>query len=111
MKKMIAVLAVLLPLTTFADVKADIAKVDKDLETCLASDDGQSNLGMKECTGAAYDSADKILNQLYKAKVDELSKPTGSKDGDAYNKEILNRLKTSQRAWIIFRDSNSSLAS
>ena len=111
MKKLMATLALLLPLLSHADVKADIAQVDKDLETCLASEEGQSNMGMKECTGTAFDSADKILNVLYKAKVAELSKSTGDKEGDSYNKEILNRLKVSQRAWVAFRDSNSSLAS
>jgi uncharacterized protein YecT (DUF1311 family) len=94
----------------FADSKSDLAKVETDYNACLNSPEGQSNMGMKMCTGSAYDGADKILNEVYQKIVKAFSQKTGDKDSDDLSSESLRRLVASERAWITFRDTNSSLA-
>jgi uncharacterized protein YecT (DUF1311 family) len=110
MKKVILTLLALAPSFAFAGVKEEVAKIDSTLQACLNSPDGQSTVGMKECTGAAFDSADKLLNQEYSAYVATLKKKSGDPLTDKDDAETLRRLVASEKAWVAFRDTNSSLA-
>lgn len=104
MKSALMLMLALAPVMANADTRSDIAAVDSKYDRCMQSEDGQSNAGMKGCTFDAYEAVDKILNRDYKTYVKQLS----GKDADS--KESLKRLVASQRAWIAFRDANSSLA-
>lgn len=93
----------------FASVKSDLRKVTDDTQKCLDNPDNYSTVGMNECIGQGYGAADKILNAVYTDIVTELKKPSGDADSDKSNAEILSRLVSAQRAWIKFRDEESSL--
>lgn len=94
-----------------SEVSAKIAAVDAAESACLDNPDNQNTIAMKECSGAAFDGYDKILNDEYKIIVNNLKKPTNDQYQKADNAEILKRLVTSQRAWVKFRDSNSDFTS
>jgi len=111
-KKMKHTLLTILMLTStiaFADTKADLQKIDDDMKVCLNNPDNQSNSGMKYCVGQAFDAADAKLNQVYKSIVANLKTKTNDDYTDKLNKESLNRLVASERAWVTFRDTNSDL--
>lgn len=116
---MISVLA-LLPTLSFAaaepanrksEVAAKIASVADAETTCLENPDNSSTVGMKECMGLAFEGYDNILNDEYKVIVADLKKPAEDEYDQKANAEILKRLVKSQRAWIKYRDENSSFAS
>ena len=71
---------------------------------------------MKQCTFAAADSYDQLLNQTYKKMVNDLKAaiPQEKKDGtmvgnQTYSEETGARLVTSECAWISDRDANCNL--
>lgn len=101
----------LAPFVALADAKSDLAKVDSLLEACLNKEENLSTYGMNMCLSEAYTGSDKILNRAYKSIVAGLKKATGDSYSDEWNKESLQRLVKAQRAWIAYRDSESSLKS
>ena len=61
---------------------------------CLATDEGQTTLGMIECIGAEYAVQDTALNAAYRSLIADMT--PDQKAG----------LKKAQRAWIAFRDAD-----
>ena len=110
MKTLVIAFFALAPALAFASIKDDFTKVDRQLDACLAQPDNGSTYGMNSCLDQAYQSGDKILNQWYRAEVKSLKTKVGDNYTDESNHEILQRLVASQRAWVKFRDANSSLA-
>lgn len=70
--------------------------IDTALDDCLAAPAGESTQGMIECAGAAYQSWDDALNEVYDGLMDTL---------DADQKAAL---RDSQRKWIAFRDADKA---
>jgi uncharacterized protein YecT (DUF1311 family) len=66
--------------------------IDKWMDDCMAKPDGQSTMGIVECTNKAYEKWDKELNKMYKTLMNEL-KPEDQKV-----------LKETQKTWIKYRD-------
>ena len=86
-----------------ASVTTDLATIEKTMGTCIDAD--SSNMNMKMCSGTAYEAADKVLNTVYAAAVAPMKGPKA----DADSKEILDRIVTSERAWITYRDAECKL--
>lgn len=84
-------LAGALALPALAD---DEDPIDAALSKCL--DGEMSTQGMVECYGAAYESWDAALNATYGSVMKTLSAEEGA------------ALKEAQRAWIRFRDAEST---
>ncbi len=100
MKKMI--LAMTLAGGSFAHA-GDIKVIEKTFAAWAF--EAVSTMDQRMCAGDALKASDKMLNEIYQ----EIKSPlVSSKDADS--KEILNRLVTSQRAWITYRDTNCELA-
>ena len=74
-----------------------IHPIDKDVNRCV--DRSPSTQGMMECTAQGMEKWDRELNRLYKELMATLSK------------EGQNALRTAQRAWIPWRDSEFALSS
>jgi uncharacterized protein YecT (DUF1311 family) len=68
------------------------ARYTPAFDKCLASPDGQSTMGMIECTQQEADLQDARLNAAYK------------KAGAGLNARQKAKLLAAQRAWIVFRD-------
>jgi uncharacterized protein YecT (DUF1311 family) len=109
MKHLITLIIALAPTLSFATVKDDLAKIDADLHKCLNAPDGQSTVGMNFCMEQGEQAADVELNIVYKGIVAGLQKKTGDQYQDSANSETLKRLIASERAWVTFRDANSTL--
>jgi uncharacterized protein YecT (DUF1311 family) len=107
MKSVLMLALALLPALAHADATSELAQIDKSMQACIAKD--ESNMGMKMCTGEAYEAADKLLNRIYKNTTLELKKKTGDKYADDQNAETLKRLVAAQRAWIPFKDAQCEL--
>ena len=99
-------LAILVALATSpacASVKSDLVGIDATLTACTKAD--ESNNGMKICTAAAYEATDKLLNRVYTDEVTQLKEHTPTAD----DRETLDRLVASERAWITYRDAQCKL--
>lgn len=94
---------------SFASVKGDLGKIDKNLQTCLDKPENQNTVGMKACTAQADKSADDVLNAVYRQITTNLKKTTGQSDLDKTNAEMLKRLVDSEKVWVDFRDKDSNL--
>jgi uncharacterized protein YecT (DUF1311 family) len=92
----------LLPLPALADSKGALAAIESVYKKCLDAD--QSNAGMKQCTWAAYESADKMLNKSYQVLAKDW---VGTDEPDATDRK--KRLVAAQRAWVAFRDAECNL--
>ncbi len=95
-----------------ADPKVELAMIDSTLKTCLNK--GNSNLEMKECQGAAEQATDALLNRVYQAYVAQLNESAAQEEKHGGTQaspslEILKRLQGSERAWIVYRDTECSL--
>lgn len=110
MKTLVIAFFALAPALAFGAIKDDFQKVDKDLQTCLDNPENGSTYGMNTCLDQAYQAGDKILNRWYRETVKGLKVKTGDNYTDESNHEIYVRLVNSQRAWVKFRDTNSTLA-
>lgn len=101
----------LVSLTSFAndDLNQRLDQVAQQEQTCLDDPDNQNTIGMKGCTHDAFLAYDAILNQQYQKYVQFLKTKTNDSYQDDANKEILNRLLKSQRAWLALRDVNADL--
>lgn len=95
------------PSAASATPKSELAAIDARLKVCMDKD--SSNLGMKTCTGDAYDAADKILNKVYNSAAANLKKVSKDTDVVQNNNETLKRLIASERAWIAYRDADCDL--
>lgn len=114
MKRSLLIALSFLPMFAMAEVLGDSAKleetkrelsqIESNLDKCLQSDEGMSNMGMKMCVGDAHSAADKVLNQVYQSVTAGLKKENSEE-----SQEILRRLVAAQRAWIVYRDANSNL--
>ncbi len=91
------------------DLKACIGQMSG---ACMeAEEGGYSTLGMSSCTNAEAQAWDRYLNLEYKATVAGLR--AMDTEEAAYFPEFAKRvenLRTAQRAWITFRDSECGLA-
>lgn len=99
--------AIALPVAAAGSVAKDLVAIDTKMKRCI--DKNGSNVGMKECTGDALDSADKILNTAYKAIVASLKRKPADESEAKDAKERLDRLVASETAWIKFRDTDCEL--
>lgn len=97
---------------TASGIKADAAKIEKALDKCMA--DAVSNYEMGECSSKKLQSADELLNRVYKAQVAVLKKQIQEEKGEGplgqFGEETLKRLVKAQRTWIAFRDAECDLA-
>ena len=66
--------------------------IDTELEACHNDKNNQTTLGMVECERIALEAWDKVLNRHYRTLSDLL------------DKEGKDRLRSSQRKWIEYRD-------
>lgn len=107
MKSVLLLALALSPALAFADATSDLAKIDKSLQSCIAKDD--SNMGMKMCTGEAFEAVDKLLNRNYKNTLLELKKDSGDKYTNESNAEILKRVVAAQKAWAPFKEAQCTL--
>lgn len=83
----------------FAQDSAKQDPIDKELKACLDSDTNYTTYGMIECEIRARDAWDSALNKYYKLLMQTLS-------GDERNK-----LKASQKNWLVFRDAENKFSS
>jgi uncharacterized protein YecT (DUF1311 family) len=95
------------PVFALADVASDLATIDTTLQQCL--DKNSSNLGMKQCTGDAYVSADALLNKTYRNILIDIKKPAAIKILKLAQIEKRKRLVEAERAWITYRDSECKM--
>jgi uncharacterized protein YecT (DUF1311 family) len=65
--------------------------IDSALDSCLATDQGQTNAGMITCTSAAIKAWDAKLNQIYR------------QDMAALDPKSQALLRASERQWVAFR--------
>jgi uncharacterized protein YecT (DUF1311 family) len=65
--------------------------IDSTLDTCLATDQGQTNAGMIACTSTAIKAWNARLNQIYQ------------KDMAALDPKSRDLLRASERQWVAFR--------
>lgn len=79
----------------------ELTRIHNQFANCL--DKNSSEAGMKQCSSDAYTQVDKVLNDLYTAKVNDLKKQK-----DDNSKVTLNRLVKSEVAWVQFRDAQCS---
>lgn len=110
MKTLVIAFFAFAPVLAFGAIADDFKKVDQTLQACLDNPENGSTYGMNSCLDQAYRAGDKILNQWYRATVKSLKVKTGDNYTDESNHEIYVRLVNSQRAWVKFRDTNSTLA-
>ncbi len=111
MKQILIIAALTLAsLQSFAGLSEKMDAIEKAGVACLDNPDNYSTIGMKECEGARYGSYDELLNIEYNKIVKNLKKKTGDSYTDDGNKVILGRLIEAERAWVIFRDSNTMLS-
>ena len=83
----------------YCQVKAVKTDIDQRQQQCLDSTQNQTTAGMIGCTIRARDDWDKNLNKYYKLLMQALS-------GDEKVK-----LKTAQKNWLIFRNSELAFTS
>ncbi len=69
---------------------------------CLDTPDGQSTLGMRECSNREAAVWDERLNKAYKALLDELGSVDAERDGK--NVKGADLIRDAERAWLTFRD-------
>jgi len=69
---------------------------------CLDTPDGQSTLGMKDCSNRETAVWDERLNKAYKALLDQL----GDIDAERNGKKVkgADLIRDAERAWLSFRD-------
>ena len=72
--------------------------IDTQLNACLDSSQNSSTIGMINCAVRAKDAWDKELNKYYNLLLATLSKDEKDK------------LRTAQRKWLLFRDSESTFS-
>jgi uncharacterized protein YecT (DUF1311 family) len=65
--------------------------IDSALDTCLATGQGQTNVGMIECTSTAINAWNARLNQIYQ------------QDMTALDPKSRDLLRASERQWVAFR--------
>lgn len=70
--------------------------IDAALDECLAAPAGETTQGMVECAGAAYQSWDEALNEVYGELMDTLDETQAAS------------LRDAQRKWIAFRDADKA---
>jgi uncharacterized protein YecT (DUF1311 family) len=85
--------------TVFAQSDTIENVIDKELKQCLDSSQNGTTYGMIECSIRARDAWDKELNKYYNLLMQTLSKDEKDK------------LKESQRLWLVFRDSENTFSS
>ena len=83
-------LAVVMPLLGAASPTAD--PLDAALQACLAKPDGETTVGMLDCTQTAIHGWDKRLNEAYQRALAAL---------DPASRDLL---RQSQRQWLAFRE-------
>ena len=73
--------------------------------------DPQSTVEINECAGREFDAADKQLNTIYKRVMTEINKQIADKDETLSDlaKDQKSRLISSQRAWLAYRETDSTL--
>lgn len=69
---------------------------------CLDSPDGQSTLGMRECSNREMAVWDERLNKAYKAFLDQNGDTDAERDGRKVKGADL--IRDAERAWLTFRD-------
>ena len=72
--------------------------IDIKLEKCLSVDSNQTTSGMIQCSSIAENEWDKELNKYYKLLIDKL------------NSDEKQKLKNTQRYWLIYRDNELSFS-
>ena len=105
MKSFFYALALTIPLVSHAsaqDLKTQVKKITANQTACL--DKAQSQVDMSNCSNTAYAAGDKLLNQIYKRMIKDLSDPSTNED----DVEISKRLVRSQRAWVAYRTAQCS---
>jgi uncharacterized protein YecT (DUF1311 family) len=83
----------------FGQEDSAINEIDKQLQQCLDSSQNYTTYGMIECEVRARDAWDKDLNKYYNLLMQTLSKDEQEK------------LKSSQRNWLAFSNSESKFSS
>jgi uncharacterized protein YecT (DUF1311 family) len=78
-----------------AQYYSDTTSIDLKLEDCLSISENQTTYGMIQCIDSAYIAWDAELNKNYKLLMSVL------------NEDEKDKLKTAQRNWLAFRDSNN----
>lgn len=78
-----------------AQYYSDTTAIDLKLEDCLSTGENQTTYGMIQCIDSAYNAWDAELNKNYKLLMSILTE------------EEKDKLKTAQRNWLAFRDSNN----
>jgi uncharacterized protein YecT (DUF1311 family) len=91
-----------------AQAPPEIVAIDGKLEACLAKAGGVTP-GVDSCNALAKIAADKILNRIYGAWIEQLKQPAPNAAPDST--EILKRLVAAERAWIVYRDTGCNLES
>lgn len=81
-----------------APSKADTSKdpIGIALDKCLATPDGQTTIGMAECSHRAYLAYDKAMNALYQRVL------------RAVDAESAKRIRAAQRRWLAYRKAQES---
>ena len=85
----------------------ELAAIDAEVKRCQDTD--SSTAGLKQCAYDALSSADKVLNNVYKAAVASYKKKSSDEQEAKDNKESLDRLIASEVAWIKYRDTECEL--
>jgi uncharacterized protein YecT (DUF1311 family) len=75
------------------DIEGDKNSIDIALENCLDIDSNQTTVGMMECAYTAEEAWDKELNKYYRLLMQNLAE------------EDKALLKTAQKNWLTYRDS------
>lgn len=83
---------IFIALGTWAAAAGPEETIEAALRACLAKPEGQTTIGMIDCTNAATRTWDTELNRVYQGLMSEL---------DADGKQ---KLAAAQRAWIVQRD-------
>ena len=78
---------------------SDNNPIDLKLKICLDSTENYTTYGMLHCTGQAMDLWDNELNKYYKLLMSKL------------NDNEKNKLRTSQRKWLEYRDAEFATSS
>ncbi|MEI7596039.1 MAG: lysozyme inhibitor LprI family protein [Bacteroidota bacterium] len=82
----------------FAQAIENKHEIDIQLQKCLDSTANQTTVGMIDCTRRAMDAWDSELNKYYKQLMNILSE------------EEKEKLKLAQQKWLLYRDTEISLA-
>ena len=96
----------LLPAPASADVKSDLAAIETKMKMCIEK--VETTIEQDACESDALNAADKVLTVVYRSAVENL-KHTKPDDSAEANKEQLNRLIASERAWVVFKESDCKL--